>query len=337
MHLILLILAGMGLWHGGDGLWVNMTSGKLTTFSVETVEDHGIGNNRFINITGGTWGGGVAYQYDQDNHQVDFVIYPLVSADTYTEIAEGNDSSIQILVKKTAHTSEANLDSWLEEQGMNLDEVTVQGVTLVGFNAIGDEFKDLIESMDMTVSDSVIFLEEDSEPRALLNNLAMFIPAFLYFSFMVVGFFSKNDKDVVVETEASDEEHADAEAKAYDIIKMVMVFVMLADDEIEDEEVEAIQSIYKQLTDQEYTVEQLTEDIKYVQAGTHTVGSLLANAEAVLSDSGKRLTFEAALMIAASDGEIHPDERQVLNNIEIFLGLATDEVTELYQKHGAQY
>ena len=150
--LIVFVLACMGLWYGGDGLWVNMTSGKLTTFSIESVEEHGIGNNRFVNITGGTWGQGYVYEYDQETKAVDHVVFALESPETYMAINDGEKAVIHVLVKKKANTSTLRLDDWVGENGADEDSVIIQGVTLVGFDAIDDGTKNLIESMDVKIS-----------------------------------------------------------------------------------------------------------------------------------------------------------------------------------------
>ena len=332
MRLIILIVACMGLWYGGDGLWVNLSSGKLTTFNINTVEEHGIGNNRFINITGGTWSQGLVYQMDENTGKLDHVIFALESAETYIAIESGQDAPVHVLVKKQAHVHEDHLGEWVTQNGGSEEEVTIQGVTMVGFDSIDDESKSLIESMNMQLSDSVIFIEEGTEPRSLITNLAMFIPSSLFFAFFGFGLIkSKKETD-----EVSAEDDAQSTEQALTTIKKVMILMMLADGEIDEGETETIRSIYSRLTDSEYDSEQLNADIKQLQDDQVTLKGVLKEMSDALSEGGKALAFEAALLVAISDGDFAQEEQALLHSIEVGLHIPDEALKEIYEKHGIE-
>ncbi|MFC7047785.1 TerB family tellurite resistance protein [Emcibacter nanhaiensis] len=336
-YLILIVLACMGVWYGGDGLWVSLTSNKLTTFNVETVEEHGIGNNRYIKITDGTWGSGIVYQYDQDTGAVDYVIFALESPETYQAIAEGRPAEVHVLVKKDAHTNVSRLEQWMIENGADEEKVEVQGVTLVGFDSIDDSSRNLIESMDMKISDDVVFLEEGKKPESMTKNLLIFIPSALFLLFVIYSFFRKEDEtEEITETADVAEVEAPGETRANDCIKQVMILMMLADGEADLEEVSAIQNIYKQLTEMDYETAQLNLDIKQIQEEGITLKSLLKEMNESLSDDGKRVTFEAAFLIAAADSLLHPGEREMLKSIESALHIPDEIVRELCERHGVE-
>ncbi len=338
-YLVLLVAAAMGLWYGGDGLWVNLTSGKLTTFDIETVEKHGIGDNRYIRITGGTWSDGIVYQMNEKTHKVDHVIFALESAQTYRSHSDGKKTAVRVLVKKPANTSDSRLKKWLGENGADEESVDIQGVTRVGFDSIDDESKRLIESMNMKVDDAVIFLEEGSEPRALWMNLAMFVPSAGFFGLMVVGMFSKEEKD----SETPDEAAADSDNtthmdddQATDAIRQVMILMMRADGDIDADEIKALQSVYSQLTDQFYDVDKINSDIQAMKADGVTLKSLLKALNDHLSDDGRRLTLEAALVMALANGSISTEEQEMLNTIETGLHIGDEVVAGVYERHGIE-
>lgn len=353
--LIVFVLACMGLWYGGDGLWVNMTSGKLTTFSIETVEEHGIGNNRYINITGGTWGQGYVYEYDQKTNNVKYIIFPLESLVTFEAVTDGEDASIHVLVKKKANTHTMRLDDWAENNGASDVQVEIQGVTMVGFDSIDEESRKLIESMDMKISENVIFIEEGAEPRSLTKNLLMFVPSLLFFIIIIVGFFKGDDDDDIElpESKANNtikadepvrvrpvkqvEMDEDAESRSKEAIKQIMIFMMLVDDDVDLEEIETIQRYYKQLTGQEYPISLLKQDMKQVQDGHVTFKDLIKEMNATLTDEGKKMAFEAAFLVAVADGLFHSVEKDMLKTIEIVFIIPDNFVQEMCEQYGIEW
>ena len=192
IRLIIIIAAAIGIWNGADGLWVNITSGSLTTFDIRTVEKHGIGNNRYIKITGGTWGSSYTYQVNEKSDDVHYIIYSLQSPETYSNIIDGKNATVHVIVKKPAYIPANNLDKWTTANGSDDDEVEAQGVTLVGLDSISSGHIDLIESMNITVSDSVIFLEEGTEPRSIITNLLMLIISSLIIYLLMRSWFSED-------------------------------------------------------------------------------------------------------------------------------------------------
>lgn len=329
MRLIILIAACMGLWHGGDGLWVNLSSGKLTTFNINTVEEHGVGNSRFIKVTGGTWSNGLVYQVDQNTNQLDHVIFALESPETYIALEQGKSAPVHVLVKKKTDVHVDKLEEWVQQNGGSDEEVEIQGVTLVGFDSIDDESKSLIESMEMQLSDNVIFIDEGTEPRPITTNLAIFFPSLLFIGFMGYGLTRKKGE------KASAAEAAQSAEQALNAIKKVMILMMLADGEIDEGERETIRNIYSQLTDSDYAAEQLESDIQQLQQEQVTLKELLKEMSDTLTEPGKVMALEAALLVAVADGVLADEEREVLHSIEVGLHIPDESLKQVYEKYTA--
>ena len=105
-----------------------------------------------------------------------------------------------------------------------------------------------------------------------------------------------------------------------------MIEIMLADGTVDDDEVDAIRSIYKQLTGNEISVEQVRSEIRRVEAGGAGAAGVLAEIASTLNNNGKELVVKAAFMVAAADGEFQDVEKAKIAAVGQTLGMSAEHV-----------
>lgn len=189
---ILIACAFLG-YYGFDGL---RGDHNLKSMTLEEVEESGVGNSRFLEISNCFGLGNFVYKYDEKNpDKVTDVIFPVVSKKVFDdyfenisydgeEIVSGvEEISTVLLVKRSAskftadcfNNNESCLDDLLDfdDEDFFDNGFTVKGVTLVGLEDVDSETKELILSLDYKMGDKVLFLEEDAEPRGMLLSFLM--------------------------------------------------------------------------------------------------------------------------------------------------------------------
>ena len=190
VRIIITLIAIAGVLNGLDGLWINLTpAGKLKSFEIEAVENNGIGNSRYINVTGGVLGGGIAYEYDKKKDNVEYIVYPVVSRGKYAAIESGENIEVQLLVKKKANIPLDNMENIQDLDGMI--QANVEGVTLAGFRPVKNDIKEMIEAMNLKVSNSVVFMEDGRVPTPLGWNMLNFFGSMLVLMFIFRKFLSR--------------------------------------------------------------------------------------------------------------------------------------------------
>lgn len=118
-------------------------------------------------------------------------------------------------------------------------------------------------------------------------------------------------------------ESAEFEAEFHQAVKRVMVHMMLADGEIEDEETQTIRHVYGQLTNCEMSEEDVLSEIEQVQHEQQDVTTSLAKWAGHLNDNGKEMVIKAAFLVAAADGEFQDEEKELLAAVGQALGMSS--------------
>ena len=111
-----------------------------------------------------------------------------------------------------------------------------------------------------------------------------------------------------------------------DRIKRVMVLTMLADGEIEDDEVVSIQKQYSEMTGRQLTVEQVQREAREAQEDGQDVAAYLGPLGRSLDDDDRRMIVRAAHAVASSDGFVLEEEEGTLHQIAEALGMDNDAV-----------
>lgn len=113
------------------------------------------------------------------------------------------------------------------------------------------------------------------------------------------------------------------EAEFHRGVKRVMLEMVLADGVVEDDEVERVIQVYKQIAGDTLTEERVRRDLEEVQREGQDVTGYLSSMAGSLNDNGKELIIKAAFLIAAADGEFHEDEKKLLGELASSLNMST--------------
>ena len=101
------------------------------------------------------------------------------------------------------------------------------------------------------------------------------------------------------------------EAEYYTAIKKVMIYILLADGIIDDEEVKTTQQIYQDVSGKSISEQALLAEIDEVSKSQIPLSTYLTRLQGCLNDTGKEMVMTAAMHVALADG-VFQDEEQVL-------------------------
>ena len=120
-----------------------------------------------------------------------------------------------------------------------------------------------------------------------------------------------------------DPEAADMKLEAlfFVAVKHVMIGMLLADGEIDDREVEMLQSQYQELTGTQIPEDELREEIAVIHAAGDSPVDLVSRLSDQLNPNGKEIVMRAAYNIAVSDGVFDDSEQLLLAQIGEAMGL----------------
>ena len=125
------------------------------------------------------------------------------------------------------------------------------------------------------------------------------------------------------------------EAEYYIAIKKVMIYVLLADGQIEESEIETVQSIYHELTNTQISTATLLEEIKAIQTSQENLSHLLQQLQGFLNSEGKEMVVKAAMKVALADGVFQQEEKDMIKligqNLEMTPAHIKGIVSELVQ------
>jgi uncharacterized tellurite resistance protein B-like protein/uncharacterized Zn finger protein (UPF0148 family) len=110
-------------------------------------------------------------------------------------------------------------------------------------------------------------------------------------------------------------------------IKKVLIMMILADGKVEDAEISMFHKVYKDVADS--VVPDIYKEIDEVRVENKAPRQYLKQVSAYLNEDGKKAIIKAAMMIAASDGDIDPSEVRMVENFGKALELRTLEVREI--------
>lgn len=111
------------------------------------------------------------------------------------------------------------------------------------------------------------------------------------------------------------------EAEFHRAVKRAMVMVMLADGQIDAEEIGTIRGIYEKVTGTALSQEAVHAEIAAAEADPGGIADQLAKLAESLNDSGKELVLKAAFFVAAADGQFQDEEQELIGIIGQSLGM----------------
>ena len=95
----------------------------------------------------------------------------------------------------------------------------------------------------------------------------------------------------------------------------LMTYMMCADGRIEDAEVTTIKALYEELTGLPLAEERIGDEVIAVADDHAALVTLLGEACETQSEEERERLLEAAMKVAAADGEIAPDELAALSSV----------------------
>ncbi len=122
---------------------------------------------------------------------------------------------------------------------------------------------------------------------------------------------------------------AQFEAEYHRAIKRVMVLMLLADGNVDEEEVATVQRIYGSLTKSDVPRADVEREIASARSGSQDVEGYLAGIVPQLNANGKELVFKAAFFVATADGKFTDEEKALLLRIGKALELTPAHVSGL--------
>ncbi len=195
-RLIVIILLAIMAYNGCDGLRVN---NEIKEYSIETIENDGIGKNRYIKIINGYTEGGYVYShFESSENKIESVIFPMLSEEKLIEYSEGKNITVSVLVKRSkikyqdsCHKENTCLDDLIEQ--FDQGGFSVKGITQVGLNDVDDKTKELLQQFNFKIEEKVLFIEEDSEPQSSLKSFLMLIGGVLGIIILISKYFKSYD------------------------------------------------------------------------------------------------------------------------------------------------
>jgi tellurite resistance protein len=123
---------------------------------------------------------------------------------------------------------------------------------------------------------------------------------------------------------------AEFEAEYHRAVMQVMVDMMLADGNVDDEEIAVMRRIYGQLTDREISEQEVRAQIAEAEAEARNLGESLEELAPHLNDSGKEMVLKAAFLVAVADGEFHDEEKAMLATVGRSLGMSAAHIKGVF-------
>lgn len=105
------------------------------------------------------------------------------------------------------------------------------------------------------------------------------------------------------------------EAEFHKAVKRVMVLMMLADGNVDPEEVRIVREIYEQLAKVQLSADDVNAEVDAARSDGRGIETSLADFVGHLNDSGKEIVLRGAFLVAAADGEFQEEERQLMRSI----------------------
>ena len=94
-----------------------------------------------------------------------------------------------------------------------------------------------------------------------------------------------------------------------------MILMMLADGEIDENEMLTVQKIINKFGHNDVTLDQLEDLTKRVQKNKEPIGTYLSKIKHSLNEHGKEIIIKCAFAVAAADGHIDDSEKALIQEI----------------------
>ncbi len=113
-------------------------------------------------------------------------------------------------------------------------------------------------------------------------------------------------------------------------VLQAMLMVMAADDVLADEEITALQDLYRAMTSAELSVDMVREEVAHRNQGRQ-----LADLAPPLDDKQRQMVLWSACWMAVADDRVQAAEESVLGEVADALGLGAADVKTQLERVGA--
>jgi uncharacterized tellurite resistance protein B-like protein len=141
------------------------------------------------------------------------------------------------------------------------------------------------------------------------------------------------DNEVLSHNPAAEKKEFEAEFER--AVKRVMVMMMLADGNVESSEVERIREVFEQIAGVKLSEADVHAEADKARAEKVSLDQFLQGVAARLNDNGKELVVKAAMLVAASDGNLAEEELKLLTDIARALGMSPSHLKGVLQQQAA--
>lgn len=212
MRLALIAVFLYLIYAGFDGL---KGDDDLKKISMGELIKDGVGDSRYLEITGCYSKGDIVYKYSPKSpNKVTDIIFPVIDSAAFIDAIINEmalefgdeDSSIKqnkdlnktmLLIKRDPNKFSSTCISQGEDHTCLDDLLTVdsispfsiKGTVQLGLNDVDSETRKLISSLNYNVSDKVIFLEENTEPKGKALSFFMILGGFLGIGFVGYSYY----------------------------------------------------------------------------------------------------------------------------------------------------
>jgi len=130
---------------------------------------------------------------------------------------------------------------------------------------------------------------------------------------------------------------ADAFLAEYEkAMKHSMVLMMLADGEIDENEMLVVQKIVNKFGHNDVTLDQLEAYVQQVQRNPQDVSTYLKGVAPSLNEHGKETIIKCALSVAAADGNIDDSEMLLVKEMAMTMEMSAFHLKSIFSKMTAQ-
>lgn len=112
-------------------------------------------------------------------------------------------------------------------------------------------------------------------------------------------------------------------------VKRVMVLTMIADDELADEEIAAIQQTYRRLADEEVSREQILREVELARKARTTAPGYARMIAARRSEEEKDWLIRGAFLVASASGDISEERLEQLKQLPAALDVSEDRFRQI--------
>lgn len=118
-----------------------------------------------------------------------------------------------------------------------------------------------------------------------------------------------------------------------------MVSIMLADGEIDQNEMVMVQKIINKFGHNDMTMEQLRAYVQKVENNPEPISTYLKKVTPALNEHGKEIIIKCALSVAAADGNVDQSEKQMISEMSQIMEMSPSHlkgiISEMFQEEPA--